>query len=302
MVGISSFFKGAYAAQYASQLFSRGSQANMTASSGQPGQSFRNTDEPAYSGAAERALARIVDILSTSDEAADGKAGVSEAMGYITSAYGTSGEDKMTITGRAVYNAETGKGDDTLIVKSDAVSTVDTGDGDDSLNIAASFSADIEAGDGNDTVKIAADLALGISGGAGDDDIKISARTILGVDGGDGNDTLYLEGSHISASGGKGDDTVTLNSDGKGDVTYDFARGDGKDTLNVTSGISLRFTGVDGYTPDDAQISVGDGKLTITFAGSDDTLTVNFDQGALDGDTPQYAFEMDAGAYVLKIN
>lgn len=297
MVGISSFFKGAYAAQYASQLFSRGPQANLSASANSSQQSFHGSQQPGYSNAAERALARIVDILSTSDEAGSGDAGVSEAMGYITSAYGTDGDDKMTLTGRAIYNADTGRGDDTLIVKSDAVSTVDTGEGDDSLNIAASFTADIEASDGNDTIKIAADLALGVSGGAGDDDIKISARTILGVDGGDGNDTLYLEGSRITASGGKGDDTVTLSGGGKGDVTYNFAKGDGKDTLNVNTPLTVRFTA--GYIRDDLDIKVSDDQLQINGADGD-TITINL-AGDLAGKTPQYSWNAKDGTLSLQI-
>lgn len=305
MAAINAFYRSANAVSYATQLFSGNTAASSTGNSGSVN-GFRplsgaSDDRSWNNGAAERALSRIIEILALGDSGDANAASVEENLGYITGATGTEGDDTLTLTGRAVYNVSTAAGDDTLTVKTAAVAGIDSGDGKDTLNIASGFASDIIAGAGDDTVQISGKLAMNISGGEGQDTIKISADAILGVDGGEGDDTLYLEGSRIFAAGGTGNDTVTLNQTGDGEVEYAFARGDGMDTVNTNGPLSIRFAGTEGYSPDDMTIAVSGNSLSILINGSDDKITVNFDEGALDGDTPTYEFTMDQGAYVLSI-
>ncbi|NKN37996.1 RTX toxin [Agrobacterium sp. a22-2] len=309
MAAINAFYRSANAVSYATQLFSGNTATNNAGNSGSLN-GFRPlsgaSDERSWNdGAAERALSRIIEILALGDSGDANTASVEENLGYITGATGTEGDDTLTLTGRAVYNVSTAAGDDTLTVKTAAVAGIDSGDGNDTLNIASGFVSDITAGAGDDTVQMSGKLAMNISGGDGKDTIKISADAILGVDGGDGDDTLYLEGSRIFAAGGTGNDTVTFNNTGNqtdgGEAEYAFARGDGMDTVNTNGPLSIRFAGTEGYSPDDMTIAVSGNSLSILINGSDDKITVNFDEGTLDGDTPAYEFTMDQGAYALSI-
>ncbi|MCM2473979.1 RTX toxin [Rhizobium sp. CG5] len=307
MAAINAFYRSSNAVSYATQLFSGNTAAAQTGNSGSVN-GFRplsgtSDDRSWNNGAAERALSRIIEILALGDSGDANAASVEENLGYITGATGTEGDDTLTLTGRAVYNVSTAAGDDTLTMKTAAVAGIDSGDGNDTLNIASGFVSDITAGAGDDTVQISGKLAMNISGGDGKDTIKISAEAILGVDGGEGDDTLYLEGSRIFAAGGTGNDTVTLNQtgEGEGEAEYAFARGDGQDTVNTNGPLSIRFAGAEGYGPDDMTIAVSGNSLSILINGSDDKITVNFDEGALDGDMPAYEFTLDQGAYVLSM-
>lgn len=306
MAPINSFYRNANAVSYATQLFS-GTSASLgnTSSSGTAGSSRSAANQAGgyqNSGSADRALSRIIEILTLGLADGSDAASVDETVGYITQASGTSGDDTLDIKGRAVYNVAADAGNDTLTIKTDAAAGIDAGEGDDRINIAARFLNDVTGGAGDDNIQISAKLVLDVTGGGGADTIKISAATILGVDGGDGNDSLYLEGGRMQAAGGTGDDTVTFHQNGDGAVEYLFARGDGSDSVNSNAPLSIRFGPADGYSPDEMTITTSGNSLTIAFGDTKDKITVNFEDGALAGAKPAYAFSMDQGAYVLKIS
>jgi hypothetical protein len=303
-----SFYRNSNAATYASLLFT-----GPSVSTGQPSGSAQGFGsgsaggiEPDTQGPAQRALARIVEILALGKGDDSSEVSVSESLGYITHASGGEGDDSLTMTGRAVYNVESGAGDDTLMVKTASLSGLYAGDGADKVQAKAGLLRGIDGGAGKDDIQLAGKLAMDVSGGGDADSIRISAETMTGIDGGDGDDTLYLEGRRIFASGGAGNDTVTIHQTGKpagkGVVEYTFGKNGGKnggqDTIATDGPISLRF---DGYLEKDVSISVKDNVLTASIKGSDDRITVTLDEKALKGGALSYGFAFDKGQAVLKI-
>ena len=298
------FYRNSNAASYASLLFT-GSSVSASQPSGSAqgfGSGSAGGIEPDTQGPAQRALARIVEILALGKGDASSETSVSESLGYITHASGSDGDDSLTMTGRAVYNVESGAGNDTLKIKTASVSGVDAGDGADKIEAKADLLRGIDGGNGTDDIQLAGKLAMDISGGSGADSIRISAETMTGIDGGDGDDTLYLEGNRIFAAGGAGNDTVTIHQTGKpagrGVVEYTFGKNGGQDTIATDGPLSLRL---DGYFEKDVSISVKDNVLTASFKGSDDKITVTLDKKALEDGGLSYSFAFDKGQTVLKI-
>lgn len=300
MTSINSFYRDPNAVAYATQLFSAAKPQSLSATS--QSQLATSNTEGAQTTSSQRALARIIEILSLGDSTTADQANVSESMGYITGVTGTESNDTLTFTGRAVYNVETGNGDDTIIAKSAAIAGVGLGDGKDSLKATAALISDIDGGAGNDDIQLTGSLLMNVTGGAGDDTIKASGQSLIGIDGGDGNDTMYLEGSRIFASGGKGNDTVTIHQTG-GDnsvAEYAFAAGDGQDTLSTDGPLSLRLTG---YKESDLTVTATNNRLIITMKGSDDKITLSLDGAQQAGKSaPSYQFASDNGQLILKIS
>ncbi len=298
------FYRNSNAASYASLLFS-GPSVSAGQSSGSAhgiGPASAGGIEPDTQGPAQRALARIVEILALGKADDPSEVNVSESLGYITHASGSEGDDSLTMTGRAVYNVDSGAGDDTLKIKTASLSGVDAGEGTDKIEAKADLLSGIDGGAGKDDIQLAGKLAMDVSGGSGADSIRISAETMTGIDGGDGDDILYLEGRRIFASGGGGNDTVTIlqtgKPAGKGVVEYTFGKNGGQDTIATDGPISLRF---DGYFEKDVSISIKDNVLTASFEGSDDKITVTLDEKALKGSVLSYGFAFENGQTVLKI-
>lgn len=307
MTSINSFYRDPNAAANATRLFSnvttQASQANPSFQSPLTVQSPKTSDEDMGFTAGQRALARIIEILTLGDSATKDQASVSESNGYITNASGTQGDDTLTFTGRGLYNVDTGNGDDNVIAKSALIAGVSLGDGKDSLKASGSLIADVDGGAGNDDIQLTGSLIMNVSGGDGDDTIKASGKALIGIDGGDGNDTMYLEGARIFASGGKGNDTVTIHQTDKanGIAEYAFAAGDGQDTIATDGPLSLRFKG---YNASDLTISRDKDNLVITMKGSDDKITVSLRDAnnAANNAPAQYQFVSDNGQTVLKIS
>jgi hypothetical protein len=301
MTSINSFYRDPNAVAYATQLFSSNRTPATMASSHAYAASSADTQD-SQTTAGQRALAKIIEILSLGDGTSATEANVSESMGYITGVTGTDGNDTLTFTGRAVYNVETGRGDDAVIAKSAAIAGMALGDGKDSLKASGSLLSDIDGGEGNDDIQLTGALIMNVTGGAGDDTIKASGQSLIGIDGGDGNDTMYLEGNRIFASGGKGNDTVTIHQTG-GDnsiAEYAFAAGDGQDTISTDGPLSLRLSG---YKEGDLSITTANNSLTITMKGSDDKITVSLADSKQNGTaTPNYEFVSDNGQLILKIS
>lgn len=295
MTAINSFYSGANALQYATQLFStrapaNGASASAASTYGAPGSAGWQ------GGGAERALARIIEILalgSSPDSAAN--ASVSETMGHITGTEGTANGDKLTIRGRSATGLDMGAGDDTVTVKAAMISALSGGEGNDTINLSGQLVNDIHGDAGDDTITIASSLVLDVDGGEGDDRITIAAKTIRGVTGGAGDDTMILEGNRIFVSGGTGNDTVTIKQTGRSAVAeYGFAQGDGSDTIASNGALSIRFTGI---AEDDVVISVSGDTLTAKVKGTDDALSVTL----TGGDASRYQWVLDGGNHVLKI-
>ncbi|WP_245440291.1 RTX toxin [Neorhizobium sp. T25_13] len=298
------FYRNSNAASYASLLFSGPSvSAGQSSGSAQGiGPASAGGIEPDTQGPAQRALARIVEILALGKGDDSSEVSVSESLGYITHASGSEGDDSLTMTGRAVYDVESGAGDDTLMVKTASLSGLYAGDGADKVQAKADLLRGIDGGAGKDDIQLAGKLAMDVSGGGDADSIRISAETMTGIDGGDGDDILYLEGRRIFASGGAGNDTVTIHQTGKpagkGVVEYTFGKNGGQDTIATDGPISLRF---DGYFEKDVSISIKDNVLTASFESSDDKITVTLDEKALKGGVLSYGFAFENGQTVLKI-
>jgi hypothetical protein len=294
MNAISSFFSGANAAYTVDTLFSSAKPASATGTSSRaPVATSGGTAVPSET-AGQKALARIVEILTFGSPDATAAPDVKEQLGYITSARGTATDDTLTMTGRAVYNLDTDAGHDSLTLKSASISGIALGDGNDTLQAAGSFIGSVDGGAGDDTIKIKAQLALDVLGGAGKDSLSVSADTIVGLDGGDGDDTLNLEGNRIFATGGAGNDTVTLRQTGSDAVMeYAFGRGGGKDTIASNGPLSLRF---DGLSEKDLSMTVSGNTLTARINGSDDAISVT-----LDGTSLTSRFVTENGQTVLKI-
>jgi hypothetical protein len=71
------------------------------------------------------------------------------------------------------------------------------------------------------------------------------------------------------ANGGTGNDKITLVREGS---TVEFAKGDGKDSVFAADDFVLAISG---YGKDDVSVTTENGNLVISFAGSDDAITVN---------------------------
>jgi Ca2+-binding RTX toxin-like protein len=294
MSAISSFFSSANAAYTVDTLFSTVKSADPSDTPSRAPATAPSATDARAETAGQRALSRIVEILTLGLPETINAPDVTEQLGYITSARGTATDDTLTMTGRALYNLDTDAGHDSLILKSGTISDIALGDGNDTLQAAGSFIGSVDGGAGDDTIKIKAQLALDVLGGAGKDSLSVSADTIVGLDGGDGDDTLNLEGNRIFATGGAGNDTVTLRQTGSDAVMeYAFGRGGGKDTIASNGPLSLRF---DGLSEKDLTVSVSGNTLTARINGSDDAISVT-----LDGTSLTSRFVTENGQTVLKI-
>jgi hypothetical protein len=293
MVSINAFYRSTYAVQYASQLFSNNRPAPMSPN--------WNDDRPTGTyvpgeSATEKAISRIIEILTLGETESANEASVSEKFGYITYARGTKGDDTLTFAGRGVSNVEAGLGNDSIIVKTATAFLIDGGDGDDQIKLAARFLNDIAGGMGDDTIEISAATVLSVDGGDGDDTLKVAADTVLGLTGGDGNDTIHVEGKRLSVSGGTGNDTVTFNIRRGGSAEYLFARGDGTDTIASNGALTIVLTG---YTSAQLSVMTSNNRMVVTFDGSEDQLTLDFTEGALEAAQPNFGFSTKNGLLAL---
>lgn len=295
MVSINAFYRSTYAVQYASQLFSNNRAAPMSPTWNN--ERSTGTYVPGES-ATEKAISRIIEILTLGETESDEQASVSENFGYITSARGTTGDDTLTFTGRGVSNVEAGAGNDSIIVKTATASLIDGGVGDDQIKLAARFLNDIAGGMGEDTVEISATTVLSVDGGDGNDTLKVAADTVLGLTGGAGDDAIHVEGERLSASGGTGNDSITFNIKRGGSAEYLFARGDGADTISSNGALTIVLTG---YTPAEISVMTSNNRIVVTFEGSEDKLTFDFADGALEAEQPSFDFSTENGALALWI-
>ena len=167
--------------------------------------------------------------------------------------------------------------------------TIVSGAGDDSI-INGGANASIIGGTGNDTISNKNSNAKNstLLGNAGNDYIPTFGERSL-IDGGNDSDTIYVGGeystvtggdgsdlvsvtsfgSHSTISGGKGNDTITNN--GGTNILFQYATGDGNDTItgfNANSTLSIIGSYSTAKSGDNILVTVGDGKITLVGAAS----------------------------------
>ncbi len=298
MTAINSFFTNAYSTQYASQLFTKSSALNTSSSLSNTQSAYNSQGEfDGYSSTSQRALARITEIITGLGESADGTdtPQVEETAGHITSASGTSEGDELTFKSSSLFNVDTGGGDDTVTVKSGSISNIDAGDGNDTLNMTADTAMDVAGGEGDDTINFTGNFVKGVEGGEGDDTLRISAQTIMDILGGAGNDTIIAEGERIALSGGTGDDTITITNTGERAASYDFALGDGSDTIKTDGALNVRFTF--GYVASDLEIAAEGNKLSVSGLNGD-KIEITLAEGQ---DAADYTLGVTDGVLTLAV-
>jgi Ca2+-binding RTX toxin-like protein len=187
--------------------------------------------------------------------------------------------ENLTLTGTANVNGTGSSGNNVLIGNSgnntlDSGSgndTVDGGGGNDSL-LGGSGNDQLLGGLGNDTLNAGSgnDVLNGgdgtdtLNGGSGDDQLL----------GGAGNDVLIGGSGADQFTDGTGNDTIM---GGSGNDLYNFARGDGQDTICDTDSFSgNQDRALFGLTinPLDLVISRQANDLRLTIHGSSDQITV----------------------------
>jgi hypothetical protein len=182
----------------------------------------------------------------------------------------------------AYHNAkiDTGAGDD--FVRAYRYAQVDGGAGNDEIRV--NDHAVVDAGEGDDLVVSRGGST--IKGGAGNDIILATASSgqltygYNDIDGGEGDDYLQTT-DNSTVRGGTGNDTIRLIGGGS---TVTFARGDGQDAILSSDDFTLSIAG---YTKDDVSVTAQGEALIVSFAGSDDSITLNLSSGA----TAQLVFE-----------
>ncbi|CAA2138869.1 calcium-binding protein [Hyphomicrobium sp. ghe19] len=212
------------------------------------------------------------------------------ALNHVT-IYSGDGNDYTSVQKYATIHS--GGGND--ILRAYDHSTIDAGDGDDWVHVYDHAAVDggagndeirtydystVDAGDGDDFV-----VTLGnstIKGGAGNDTLVVSSRRSeqnstfdnATVDGGDGDDYIQVNGNS-TVIGGTGNDTIRLIGDGN---TVIFNKGDGQDTIGVGRGYAnakdSATINIKGYSADDVTVTRDTDKVTVSFKGSDDAITV----------------------------
>jgi len=180
-----------------------------------------------------------------------------------------SGDDYLY--GYAYTQVDGGSGKDEIRVGSH--STVDGGEGGDLIvTMGQSF---INGGPGNDII-----VALGSY-----DDYDSDGYNI--IDGGEGDDYIQTA-DNSKVSGGAGNDMIRLMGAGS---TVSFAKGDGQDAILSRDDFTLK---IGGYTKEDVSVTTRGEDLIVSFAGSEDSITLTLSKGA----TAQLTFDDGSSLHV----
>lgn len=121
-------------------------------------------------------------------------------------------------------------------------------------------------------------------GGAGADVLQSGENAVDVIYGNDGTDYVYLNGQDHTVSGGKGDDSINLDTDAN--ATYLWGMADGNDLVvnSGTSGIGYiqRLVIEDDLTPVEIRLNAYGNHLTITNDLTDETFKVDGFEEELD--------------------
>lgn len=208
----------------------------------------------------------------------------------ISGIWGGDGRDVLALaSGMNIANITGDAGDDIIAVAAgNEARSISGGHGRDIITVSGQTVGDISGGQGSDIITIASGQAVfGIRGDDGDDTIAIATAKVDRVEGGRGDDTIRINARTADAiSGGLGDDRIDLTGTDKAKLFFD--RGDGKDIVRVAGETTIVFAE---RSIDDADISYGDGKITISFADTGDSVTLDYSAATLKGSTPELSFE-----------
>jgi Ca2+-binding RTX toxin-like protein len=183
--------------------------------------------------------------------------------------------ENLTLTGTAIING-TGNGLNNILIGNSAVNTLTGGAGNDTYIVGTGDTVVEALNAGTDTVQSAGTWSLGanvenlvlVGSAAVNGTGNTLANVLTGnagnnaLVGGDGNDTM---------AGGQGNDVL---NGGTGNDVFQFARGDGQDTVTDTSGSSDRLNFGSGINPLDIMLSQSANDLRIALYGSTDQVTI----------------------------
>ncbi|MDR6666779.1 hypothetical protein [Rhizobium sp. 1399] len=292
MIGISQTFHARFRGEYALQLLQTAS-INNGGGKHEPGV-FAQVGVTA-AGANGGAIDSIMRIIMD----AKGNAGVLiNSPGGTASVTTGNGNDVVDITANEVNKVSTGRGDDVINIRAGgqgqeqtsnpSVAHINSGRGHDSISITSGGNvAWVDGGGGDDQISIETtadvsgplgtieNLVKGIGstgGGKGDDTIVLESTTsVRSTDGDDGNDTINISSAAFafSTAGGKGDDAITVSSRN----VFSVDGGSGDDLIEVTA---VNASGIDGGDGNDV-ISVNATAAAYNISGGkgDDYVVIN---------------------------
>ncbi len=201
-------------------------------------------------------------------------AGIDSVQSSVTHTLAANVEN-LTLTGSAIING-TGNGLNNILIGNSAVNTLTGGAGHDTYIVGVGDTVVEASNAGTDTVQSAVTWSLGanvenlvlVGSAAVNGTGNTLANVLTGnagnnvLVGGDGNDTM---------AGGQGNDVL---NGGTGNDVFQFARGDGQDTVTDTSGSSDRLNFGSGINPLDIMLSQSANDLRIALYGSTDQVTI----------------------------
>jgi|EndMetStandDraft_5_1072996.scaffolds.fasta_scaffold07746_5 hypothetical protein len=211
------------------------------------------------------------------------------------------GDDTINFSSgvRSSHEIRSGEGNDTVAVTAPWTGTVDGGGGNDAIGVSGEYLGIVDGGSGDDVIAVAGGVITGVNGGEGNDKISVSAAWVSSVSGGDGDDVISVSSENRrvfekggdydilvmgtyrapNVSGGQGNDKISF--DGEGFVS--FRLGDGQDEITISDRTEFDLFGKAWndklMNVADATFSNENGTVVVTFAGTDDKLTIRSASG-----------------------
>ncbi|MCS6291179.1 MAG: hypothetical protein H8K10_19725 [Nitrospira sp.] len=183
--------------------------------------------------------------------------------------------ENLTLTGSGAING-TGNGLDNVLTGNNAANRLTGGAGNDTYVIGTGDSIVESVNAGIDTVQSAVTWSLGANvenlALVGFAAVNGTGNTLANVlTGNAGNNALVGGDGNDAIAGGQGNDVL---NGGTGNDVFQFARGDGQDTVTDTSGGSDRLNFGSGINPFDIMLSQSANDLRIALYGSTDQVTI----------------------------
>lgn len=201
-------------------------------------------------------------------------AGIDSVQSSVTHTLAVNVEN-LTLTGSALING-TGNGLNNILIGNSAVNTLTGGAGHDTYIVGVGDTVVEASNAGTDTVQSAVTWSLGANvenlalvGSAAVNGTGNSLANVL--TGNVGNNSLVAGDANDTIAGGQGNDVL---NGGTGNDVFQFARGDGQDTVTDTSGSSDRLNFGAGINPLDIMLSQSANDLRIALYGSTDQVTI----------------------------
>ncbi len=223
----------------------------------------------------------MIDITSSSAVSVSGK----HALQLLENARAVQSDGEHTYTANG--SLQVSSANDTGALVASIIKLIMDAKGNTLLTIAATggdSTAGARTGDGNDTIRMSVSKVTGIEAGGGNDYINATAEGgseaysapywegISSVSGGDGNDTILLssDGTVTSVSGGNGDDAMVITA------RYNALAidgGDGHDMIRLDTGSVVALNGGDGN--DHINLSARGTIHAVSGGKGDDTVIID---------------------------